>query len=467
MAQTEKQQGRVLIVDDEWTIRDVLANILQGEGFEVEQAEDGEKAMEMLDASTYDLVITDLKMPNASGIDVLRHIAKQNVHTLGIVATGYGSIESAVEALRLGAFDYITKPFHLDEIKILVHKAREFQTLQRENQSLRQELKRTNKLDNIIGSSPAIKTLTNMIHTVADSDSTILILGESGTGKELVARAIHYNSRQANHALIPVNCGAIPEDLLESELFGHVKGAFTGATMNRVGRFQLADGGTIFLDEIGDMSPKLQVKLLRVLQEQTFEPVGATQTVKVNVRIIAATNRNLEEDVKEGKFREDLFYRLNVIPIIIPPLRSRLEDLPLLIDHFVKHFNRLKGRKITQFNEAAIQVLSAYNWPGNVRELENLVERMAILHAEGEIGVERLPEKFTGLTPVTSSTAGSVRMEIPEEGIDFNTLVSEYEIALIQKALEKADGVKNKAAALLNIKRTTLVEKMKKRGLID
>lgn len=466
MAIDKKKAGKILIVDDEWSIRDILSNILEAEGFEVDLAEDGEEGIAKLDANAYDLLITDLKMPKVDGIQVLRHLSTLNVNTLGIVATGYGSIESAVEALRLGAFDYITKPFHLDEIKILVHKAREFQALQVENQTLKRELKRTGKLENIVGNSASIHTLNDMIRTVADSDSTTLILGESGTGKELVARALHYNSPRANKPLIPVNCGAIPEDLLESELFGHVKGAFTGATMNRIGRFQMADGGTIFLDEIGDMSAKLQVKLLRVLQEQTFEPVGAMASIKVNVRIIAATNRNLEKDVKDGLFREDLFYRLNVIPINIPPLRDRIDDLALLLQHFVERFNKLKGRKLTRFTDRAIQALSTYAWPGNVRELENLVERMAILNSVGEIDLEQLPEKFSGLSAAPTATGPAV-IEIPEEGIDFNALVDQFECALIRKALDKAGGIKNKAANLLNIKRTTLVEKMKKKGLID
>jgi DNA-binding NtrC family response regulator len=462
----EKLQGRILVVDDEWSIRDVLSNILRSEGYEVDTAEDGEQGIRKIEAGNYDLVITDLKMPKVDGIEVLRYLSTLNGPTLGIVATGYGSIESAVEALRLGAFDYITKPFHLDEIKILVHKARVFQALQVENRNLKRQLKSASRQDRIIGGSAVIRRLIDLIRTVADSDSTVLILGDSGTGKELVARALHDGSDRAEQPLIPVNCGAIPEDLLESELFGHVKGAFTGATMNRVGRFQLADGGTIFLDEIGDMSPKLQVKLLRVLQEQSFEPVGATQTVRVNVRIITATNRNLEEDVATGRFREDLFYRLNVIPIVIPPLRDRKEDIPLLTQHFIERFNKIKGRKLKGFTEETMAIMASYNWPGNVRELENLVERMAILHSEGEIGIAQLPEKFQGLSPhAPQMTSGEI--EIPDAGIDFNALVDNFETRLITKALEKAGGVKNQAAALLNIKRTTLVEKMKKKGMLD
>jgi DNA-binding NtrC family response regulator len=468
MTSASQSGGTILVIDDEWSIRDILSNILTAEGFAVDTADDGDTGIAKLQEKSYDLVITDLKMPRVQGIEVLRHINKMNAHTLGIVATGYGSIESAVEALRLGAFDYITKPFHIDEIKILVHKAREFQALRVENQSLRTQLRHSGKLENLVGSNPGILELNKLIRTVADSDSTILVLGESGTGKELVARAIHYNSDRSDQPMIPVNCGAIPEDLLESELFGHVKGAFTGATMNRVGRFQMADGGTIFLDEIGDMSPKLQVKLLRVLQEQAFEPVGATQTVRVNVRVIAATHRDLEKDVAAGRFREDLFYRLNVIPVHIPPLRERTDDIPILVAHFIERFNKLKGRRLTRFDDDTMAALCAFGWPGNVRELENLVERMAILHTEGEITLAHLPEKFSGLTPrPAAAMAAAAAMEIPDGGIDFNALVDRFETQLIERALDKAGGIKNKAAALLNIKRTTLVEKMKKKGMLD
>ena len=459
--------GKILVIDDELSIREVLSNILMAEGFAVETAEDGEQGINKLESEIYDLVITDLRMPKVEGIEVLRHLSKMNVHTLGIVATAFGTIESAVEALRLGAFDYITKPFHLDEIKIVVHKAREFQKLRDENVTLRRQLRHTIRQQNLVGQSPSIQELNNLIRTIADSDSTVLILGDSGTGKELVARELHYHSPRAEHPMIPVNCGAIPEDLLESELFGHVKGAFTGATMNRVGRFQMADGGTIFLDEIGDMSPKLQVKILRVLQEQTFEPVGGTQTIQVNVRVLTATHRNLEQAVADGQFREDLYYRLNVIPVRIPPLRDRAEDIPILIAHFIERFGKTKGRTLEGFSAEAMSALMSYAWPGNVRELENLVERMVILHSEGIIEVEHLPEKFSGLGAPVAAMAGGVPLEIPDAGIDFNALVDRYETQLIQRALEKAGGIKNKAATLLNVKRTTLVEKMKKKGLLD
>jgi DNA-binding NtrC family response regulator len=400
-------------------------------------------------------------MPKVDGIAVLRHIKQKNMDCLGIVATAYGSVESAVEALRAGAFDYVTKPFHLDEIRHVIRRATEYRGLRRENVQLRQELKRAHKIENIVGVSAPMQRLFDLILTVADTDSTVLILGESGTGKELVARAIHYNGRRSNKPLIAVNCAAIPEDLLESELFGHVKGAFTGAISNRPGRFALADGGTIFLDEIGDMSPRLQVKVLRVLQEQEFEPVGATETMRVNVRVLAATNQDLDARVKERRFREDLFYRLNVIPIRLPPLRERTEDIPILLQHFVDHFNQENRSRLTRFNDEAAAILQAYAWPGNVRELENLVERMSILIGEGDVAPADLPEKFRG-QPCHS---GPEMTDFPPGGVDLNELVGQFEQRLIRLALERAGGVKNKAAKLLNIKRTTLVEKIKKRGI--
>lgn len=452
---------RILVVDDESPIRDVLSTVLTAEGYTVSTASDLPEALKLITEDAFDIVITDLKLPKGNGIEVLRQIKRLNLDTMGIVLTGYGSIESAIEALRTGAYDYITKPFHADEIKILVRKALEYKKLHKENIYLRRQVQSAYRIENIIGSSPGMQELFQLIETVADSDSTILIFGESGTGKELVARAIHYAGVRRNHPLIPVNCGAIPEDLLESELFGHVKGAFTGAVMNRVGRFHLADGGTIFLDEIGDMSPKLQVKLLRVLQEQEFDPVGSTETVKINVRVIAATNMDLELSVAEKRFREDLYYRLNVIPLHIPPLRERHEDIPLLIQHFVEKFNRLKHRKITGFSPDVIELLQEYPWPGNVRELENLVERIAILKSVGKVTVRDLPQKFK-VPQADTIPAGQF---FPEDGIDFNNVVDDFEKRLILHALNKASGVKSRAARLLRVKRTTLVEKIRKKGI--
>jgi DNA-binding NtrC family response regulator len=452
---------KILIADDEWSIRDVLAGVLQSEGYDVETVENGEEAIERLSREPYEMVITDLRMPKADGISVLRHVQEKNLDCLGIVATAYGSVESAIEALRAGAFDYITKPFHIDEIRHLVRRVREFRGLKQENVQLRRELRRAHKIQNIVGDSQPMQRLFDLIKTVSDSESTVLVLGESGTGKELVAKAIHYHSRRSEKPLVAVNCAAIPENLLESELFGHVKGAFTGAIANRPGRFSMADGGTIFLDEIGDMSPKLQVKVLRVLQEQEFEPVGATKTVKVNVRVIAATNQDLEERVKTREFREDLFYRLNVIPISLPPLRERPDDIPLLLQHFIERFNLENGSRVKRFNEEATAILQRYAWPGNVRELENLVERMSILAAGGEVTPSDLPEKFhaRSASPMPNFS------EFPADGVDMNDLIKQFEVRMITGALERANGVKNQAAKLLNIKRTTLVEKMKKKKI--
>ncbi|OPZ22619.1 MAG: Transcriptional regulatory protein ZraR [candidate division BRC1 bacterium ADurb.BinA364] len=318
------------------------------------------------------------------------------------------------------------------------------------------------RIETIIGSSPATAQVCNLILTVAESDSTVLLLGDSGTGKELAARAIHRHSRRARRPLIAVNCAAIPENLLESELFGHVRGSFTGAIANRPGRFSLADGGTIFLDEIGDMTPKLQVKVLRVLQEQEFEAVGATETTRVNVRVIAATNQDLEARVKEKKFREDLFYRLNVIPIRMPSLRERIDDIPELIDHFIARFNQESGSRLSGASAEALALMRQYPWPGNIRELENLIERLSVLVGEGEIGAQDLPEKFHG--GGDSPLPGDL-FAIPPDGVDLNKMVDEYETRLILQALRKSNGVKNQAAKLLRIKRTTLVEKMKKKNI--
>jgi DNA-binding NtrC family response regulator len=379
-----------------------------------------------------------------------------------IILTGHGSIESAIRATQKGAFHFVTKPFNLDELMSLVDKALTHKKLQQENTQLRTELNKKYKFDQIIGSSEPIQNVLRLIERVADSDSTVLVQGDSGTGKELIAKAIHYNSHRSQAAFVAINCGAIPSELLESELFGHVKGAFTGAVANRVGRFEMADGGTLFLDEIGDLEPSLQVKILRALQERSFEPVGSTKTVSVDVRVIAATNIDLEEAVENGKFREDLFYRLNVIPILVPALRERKTDIPLLLNHFIQLFNKNKGRGLQGINPEAMDCLSQYPWPGNIRELENLVERMSILKGHGMLGPEDLPLKYRSLKQSTQEVG---IIDIPEEGMDFNSAVDSYENALIIRALEKTGWNRNQAAALLRLNRTTLVEKIKKKGL--
>jgi len=451
-------KGTILVVDDDSKIREFLSDLLVEEGYDVTVAENGEEAIGLLKFQDFNVVLTDLKMPKVDGLKVIKSVQRQSFQGVGIVMTGYGSIKSAVDAMKAGAYDYVSKPFQVDEIKIVIERAMEHQRLEKENINLRKNLKRKYRFENIIGDSPAMQEVFELVEKVADSDSTIMIRGESGTGKELIAKAIHFNSYRRERPLIPVNCGAIPEDLLESELFGHVKGAFTGATNTRVGRFELAHNGTIFLDEIGDMSPGLQVKLLRVLQEQEFERVGGTHTIKVNARVIAATNQNLEKAVIERKFREDLYYRLNVIPINVPMLHERKTDIPLLVHHFIEYFNREKKKNIEHLSPEIMKFLVNYDWPGNVRELENMIERLVILRSRGVIQLKDLPDK------ILLKDKGKLlpQIDIPDDGICFKTAVNEFEKDLILQALQKTDWVKNKAAKMLNLKRTTLVEKMKK-----
>ncbi|MDO8644193.1 MAG: sigma-54 dependent transcriptional regulator [bacterium] len=452
---------KILIVDDEEIIRRALERYLTSLGYDVLTAEDGEKGLKKAGEEMVDAALIDMMMPKLSGIELVRSLQKDQPHILKIVMTAYGTVPSAVEAVKAGAYHYLTKPFELEDIGLLLQKGLEHQHLREENKILKKQIQARYRFDSMVGVSPQIQEVQQIITKVAASDSTILILGESGTGKELVARAIHYNSPRADKPLIPVNCGAIPEELLESELFGHMKGAFTGAIQNKLGRFDAADQGTIFLDEIGDMSPKLQVKILRVLQERHFEPVGSTKTREVNVRIITATNKNLQELVKTGQFREDLYYRLNVIPIVVPPLRDRRGDLPVFLKHFMEQFNKENGKKVTGFSDATLQILSRHSWPGNVRELENLVERLVILKGEGMIDLKDLPSHF--VDSEAPSFLGEIH--IPEEGVSFRNLVEDFETELIMKALKKTGWNKNKAAALLQLNRTTLVEKIKKKQL--
>lgn len=452
---------RILVVDDDRASRGVLSGFLENANYEVIEAGDGKEALEILDSNSFDAVITDLKMPGIDGVSLIKAINEQSRDIAGIVLTGFASVETAVLAMKAGAYDYITKPINRDELLLTLRKGLEFNRLRKENTSLKRALRRKYSFEGLVGDSDAIQKVYSLIEKVADSDSTVLVLGESGTGKELVARTIHYNSPRSDKPLVPINCGAIPESLLESELFGHEKGAFTGAYSARAGRFELAHGGTIFLDEIGDMSPSLQVKLLRVLQERQFERVGGTKTIKVDVRVITATNQDLEKAVAEKKFREDLYYRINVIPITIPPLRERIGDIPLLAKHFSEVFSKKKGKKIDGISDEAMSLLVSYHWPGNVRELENMIERLAVLKREGIINVSDLPEKFA---PVREKAVLNP-VFIPEQGIDLEAHVNQFENKLILQALEKADGVKSKAAQFLQMNRTTLVEKMKKKGL--
>ena len=456
--------SRVLIVEDESTLRTALFRVLDRKGHRVLTANRIAEAKTLCQGDTpVDLALVDMNLPDGDGIEFMDWLKAAHPQCEVIILTGHGSIDSAVRATQKGAFHFITKPFNLDELMSLAEKSLTHRKLEQENKQLRNELTKKYKFDQIVGTSESIQSVLQLVERVADTDSTILVSGESGTGKELIARAIHYNSGRAAGPFIPINCGAIPGELLESELFGHVKGAFTGAISNRIGRFEMADGGTLFLDEIGDLEPALQVKLLRALQERCFEPVGSTKTVQVDVRVVAATNINLEEAVAAGRFREDLFYRLNVIPIHIPSLKERRSDIPLLLKHFTSHFAKSKGRTLAGFTEAALTCLSNHSWPGNIRELENLVERLTILKGEGLVDVADLPLKYR--TPSASAVSEMGAFDLPESGLDFNTAVDAYENSLILKALEKTGWNRNQAAMLLKLNRTTLVEKIKKKGL--
>lgn len=454
-------KANILIVDDEVAIRRALERFLTGLGYQAWGVGDAEDAMRVLDKEVIELALVDLVMPQVDGVELIRRMKTVNPNIVAIVMTAYGTITSAVEAMKGGAYHYLTKPFELDDIASLVATALEHQRLKEENWYLRQQLRSKYKFDNIVGDSDSMQQVFSLIERVACTDSTILVLGESGTGKELVARAVHYNSRRENKPLITVNCGAIPEELLESELFGHIRGAFTGAHSTKPGRFDAADGGTIFLDEIGDMSMKLQVKILRVLQERKFEPVGSTKTHEVDVRIITATNQDLDKAVKNGGFREDLFYRLNVIPVKIPPLRERRSDIPLLAQHFLRLFNEENKTTVSGFTDDAVRFFEDYEWPGNVRELENFIERVTVLKKGGLIGINDLPPQMKGVPKKYES--GEVY--IPNDGLAFKDAVSEFEEKLIIQALSRTSGNKNKAANLLKLNRTTLVEKIKKLGV--
>jgi len=460
----QQAQSRILIVDDESSLRTALFRVLDRQGYQVITA-NCKKEAELLAASDQpiDLALVDLRLPDGDGIELMQRLRATHPAIQVIILTGHGSIELAVRATQHGAFHFITKPFNMEELLSIAGRALAQKTLTQENHQLRSALHKKYRFDNIIGQSEEIRKVLSMVERVSDSDSTVLISGESGTGKELIAKAIHYNSPRASKPFIPINCGAIPGELLESELFGHIKGAFTGAIANRTGRFELASSGTLFLDEIGELSLNLQVKLLRVLQERRFEPVGSAKTLEADVRVIAATNIDLAKAVARGQFREDLFYRLNVIPITIPALKSRRSDIPLLLHHFVQHFNQTKNRNLLGFNQETLEVLYHYPWPGNIRELENLVERLAILKGSGQVELSDLPEHYSNHRPLPAG--GSEALEIPESGMDFNSAVDAYENLLILQALEKTGWTRNQAAALLKLNRTTLVEKIKKKGL--
>jgi DNA-binding NtrC family response regulator len=453
---------QILVVDDEEDLRTAIVEILTLEGFDVDQAVSAEEACEKLSGTAYDVLITDHNLPGKTGVELLEESLARYPEIIGIIITGYGTIETAVSAMKKGAYNYLAKPFKLVELPLMVRKGLRERHLRFENQYLRKQLDEKYGFQNIIGTGRPMKRIFELVDTIAGLSSTVLIQGETGTGKELIAKAIHFNSRRKDQKLVSINCGAIPESLLESELFGHVKGAFTGAVQTRIGRFEQANGGTIFLDEIGNMSVTLQVKLLRVLQEREFERVGGNSTVKVDVRIIAATSSNLEQMVKDSTFREDLYYRLNVIPINLPPLRERREDIPLLVQKFVAHFCETHKLELKTLSPQVMKTLMGFEWPGNVRQLENIVERMVALTGNRPA---ILPTDLPDEIQRRDSMNFVPLIEIPEEGINFQNIVTDMERELILQSLRKTNGNKKMAAKLLNLKRTTLIEKIKRIGL--
>jgi len=450
-------EHKVLVVDDEKSMVQFLSVLLRREGYEVMTAATGPSAMEKVRESAIDVVITDLKMPGMDGIELLEQIKKIDPTLPVIIMTAYASQKSAIDALNLGAFQYMEKHAKNDEIKLVVRNALEMRKVRSENSYLKRELKKSHATKEIIGRSEQMLDVFKMVDKVAETDSTILIYGESGTGKELIAREIHYRSRRATGPFVSINCGALPKDLLESNLFGHVKGSFTGAVRDQMGQFQVAEGGTFFLDEVGEMQPATQVKLLRALQEREIIPVGGTKPIKIDVRLVAATNADLERDVREGRFRTDLFYRLNVIPLHLPTLRQRLEDIPILADHFLKRFMGPDGTK--KLTKAAVEVLLAYHWPGNVRELENIMERAVILSEGNDIDVADLPEKV-----VLGETARG-KLVIDNPDLTLEELEREY----ILKVLQHTGWQKKRASEILGINASTLYRKLqsyKAQGLL-
>jgi len=452
----------VLIVDDEKNYPPVISAVLQEEGFETLTANSGKEALEILEYSDVDLILTDMKMPVMDGIELLEHIKEKDPDLPVIVLTAYGTVEKAVEAMQKGAYSYLLKPFDNDRLVLFVKKALAMYRVVKENRELRHAVESQYSFGNIIGKSKAMQDVFEMIRKVAPTNATVLIEGENGTGKELVAKSIHFNSPRREKPFVAVNCSALAETLLESELFGHEKGAFTGAVLMKKGRFELADGGTLFLDEIGELSLSLQVKLLRVLQEKTFERVGGLKPISVDIRIIAATNKRLKEEVEKGKFREDLFYRLNVLSILLPPLRERDKDIRILVDHFIHKYakERRSGPPITGVDQEVERIFFEYNWPGNVRELENVIERAAILCSGNTIGVSDLPKNFKAdsqsFFPISS---------IPENAKLQETLAM-IEKQMIQRALRLTNQVQSNAAEMLGIGKSGLNKKLKKYRLV-
>ncbi|MGE5587301.1 MAG: sigma-54-dependent transcriptional regulator [Clostridia bacterium] len=469
---------RVLIVDDEPNMRAVLSDVLTEEGYEVATARDGAECTAMVTSGDFHVVVLDLKLPDANGIDVLREIKAHSPESVVIMITAFSSVDTAIEAMKCGAYDYITKPFKIDNFKMVVKSALELGASF--SRAPRRQPLRAESEFGMVGSTPEMQRVFRMIDDIAPTNATVLIYGESGTGKELLARAIHNCSHRADKPFVKVNCAAVPESLLESELFGHERGAFTSAVTKRLGRFEVADMGTIFLDEVGEMSPAMQAKLLRVTQEKEFERVGSSQTIRVDVRIIAATNQDLKEKVAQGEFREDLYYRLSVIPIYLPPLRERKADIPLLVNKFVAHYSKAIGRKITHVSEKAMKMLMDYDWPGNVRELENCVER-AVIFAKGQVIDEG--NLYIGIPAINAPAAPSsqgahgdgrtAKADADAAGADAPAgpgrpmSMREVEKAHIARVLRETNSNRTEAARILQISRRTLLNKIKEYGIAE
>ena len=450
---------RILVVDDEESMRDVIGIMLRREGYRVDLATDGAQADQQLLSQDYDLVISDIKMPRMGGMELLQKVKERTPETVMIMVTAFSSTDEAVEAMKQGAYDYITKPFRNEEIRLVVQNALERKILRQENRELKKELGERYSFAGLIGKSRPMQRIYELIEKVAASNVNVLIAGESGTGKELVARAIHRQGARCSREFVPVNCGAIPENLLESELFGHEKGSFTGAFQQKRGLFEVADGGTLFLDEIGELPQGMQVKLLRVLQEREFRRVGGTRDVAVDVRLVAATNKNLAQEVAAGRFREDLFYRLNVVPLELPALRERRQDIPLLVEYF---YGRQTGRKKVSITEGAMRRLLDYSWPGNIRELENVIERCVVLGHGEELSEDCLPDYIRSGSRVVEE-AGMV--ELPDAGLDLDAYLGGIEKDILIKALDRCGGVRKKAAELLGITFRSIRYRLAKFGI--
>jgi len=455
-------KDKILVADDEKSMREFLDIMLKKEGYKVTLASNGEEAFKLIEKDIFDLALVDLRMPKQDGLSVLKRIKMVSPETVVIMITAFASADTAIKAMKEGAYDYIMKPFKIDEIKLVIENALEKKRLQKENLLLKQVVRDRYHFDNIIGQSPKMLELYDLLEKIAPTKTNILITGESGTGKELVAKAIHYNSPRRDKPFVTLNCGAIPESLIESELFGHMKGAFTDAIATKKGLFEVADEGTIFLDEISELPLMMQVKLLRVLQDKEFKRVGGTEDIRVDVRIISATNKDLESAVRERQFREDLFYRLNVIQIKIPALRERKEDIPLLVNHFIKRYSEELGKQITQVSPEALRILMQYDYPGNVRELQNIIERSVALETTQELTAHNLKSYLDEQFPMKKR---ALDLEIPSEGVDLEKIVEEVERTLLLKALDRSRGIKKKAAELLHINFRSMRYRLEKYGL--